>query len=276
MGKLIMIASGKGGTGKTTVTANVGAALSCKGHLTVVIDMDMGLRNLDVALGLESNIVYDVAEAIEGTCTLDDVLIKDTRFDNLYFIAAPQTRASIDADEEKISAFWENVKNRFDYCLADAPAGISGGFSYVIDHADSAIIVTLPETASLRDGDRVISIMEEKEIDDVKMIVNRIRPAMIERGIMMDVDRCVDMLGVPVLGIVPDDEELTVSNLRGEVAACNPKSKAGKAFVNIAGRICGEQIPVMDFDEKVGFFKRLKLALAGGSRNDDSQRRGRL
>ncbi|MDD6483127.1 MAG: septum site-determining protein MinD [Clostridiales bacterium] len=266
MGKIVMVASGKGGTGKTTATANIGAALALRGHLTAVIDMDIGLRNLDVALGLESNIVYDVAEAIEGTCSLDDVLIKDTRFENLYFAASPQTRSSIDANEERLREFWDNVRNRFEYCIVDAPAGISGGFSYVIDSADCAVIVTLPETASLRDGDRVISIMEQKGIEDIRMVINRVRPSMIERGIMMDADRCMDMLGVKMLGIVPDDEELIISNLRAELAISNPNSAAGRAFLNIAARLCGEEIPIMDISDKMGFFKRLGF-LFGGGRN---------
>lgn len=266
MGELITVASGKGGTGKTTVTANIGAALSLRGHLTVVVDMDMGLRNLDIALGLESNIVYDVAEAIEGSCTLDDVLIKDTRFENLYFIPSSQTRSDINADEEKIKAFWENVKNRFEYCIADSPAGLCGGFEYAANDTDRAIVVTLPETSALRDADRLISVLEKKEINDIKLIINRIKPDMIDLSIMPDVDSCMDMLGIEMLGIVPEDIELSISTLRGEPAVLNPDSKAGKAFSNIAARICGEYVPIMDIDEKPGFFRRLKNALTGGRR----------
>lgn len=263
MGELITVASGKGGTGKTTVTANIGAALSLRGHLTVIVDMDMGLRNLDIALGLESNIVYDVSEAIEGSCTLDDVLIKDTRFENLYFIPASQTRTNIEADEEKVKAFWEKVKNRFEYCIADSPAGLCGGFEYAADYSDRAIVVTLAETSSLRDADRLISVLEKKDIHDVKLVINRIKPEMIERSIMPDVDSCMDMLGIELLGIVPEDIELSISTLRGEPAVLNQNSKAGTAFLNIAARICGEYVPAMDINEKTSFFKKLKNALMG-------------
>jgi septum site-determining protein MinD len=258
MGEVIIVASGKGGTGKTTAVANLGAALATAGKLTVLVDMDMGLRNLDVALGLESDIVYDVSDIIDGTCTIDEVLIKDSRYENLYFIPAPQTRDASDLDEEKFSELWENLKNRFDYCIIDAPAGIDGGFKYALTGADRGIIVTLPETAALRDADRVISIFEDNGIEDIRLIINRVRVDMINRGIMMNVDDCMDMLSIPILGIVPDDVELLVSGLKGEIAVSNPVSKAGEAFSNVAKRIVGEIVPIMDFEEKEGILKRLK------------------
>jgi septum site-determining protein MinD len=258
MGEVIIVASGKGGTGKTTAVANLGAALATAGKLTVLVDMDMGLRNLDVALGLESDIVYDVSDIIDGTCTIDEVLIKDSRYENLYFIPAPQTRDASDLDEEKFSELWENLKNRFDYCIIDAPAGIDGGFKYALTGADRGIIVTLPETAALRDADRVISIFEDNGIEDIRLIINRVRVDMINRGIMMNVDDCMDMLSIPILGIVPDDVELLISGLKGEIAVSNPVSKAGEAFSNVAKRIVGEIVPIMDFEEKEGILKRLK------------------
>lgn len=258
MGKVIIIASGKGGTGKTTTTANLGAALAKRDNLVAVIDMDMGLRNLDVLLGLENSIVYDISDVIEGICTLDEALIKDTRYENLYFIPAPQTRGAVELKDKDVHKIWEQLSSRFDYCIVDAPAGVGGGFLYAAMSADSAVIVTMPELTALRDADRTISVLEDYGVSDIKVIINRVRADMIDKGIMMNMDDCVDMLQVPVLGIVPDDEELIISSLREENAIENENSKAGKAFLNIAARICGEEVPVMDFDEKHGFFGRLR------------------
>ena len=258
MGKIIIIASGKGGTGKTTTTANLGAALAVRGNLTAVVDMDMGLRNLDVILGLESSIVYDISDVIEGICSLDEALVKDKRYENLYFVPAPQTRDTSGMNEEKVRQTWEHLKSRFDYCIDDAPAGVDGGFLYAAMCADGAIIVTMPELTALRDADRAISVLEDMDISDIKVIINRVRADMIDRGIMMNMDDCVDMLQVPVIGIVPDDEELIVSALKGEIAVSNENSRAGRAFLNIAARILGEEVPVMDFDEKEGFLKKLR------------------
>lgn len=258
MGKIIIIASGKGGTGKTTTAANLGAALAEKGKLVVLVDMDMGLRNLDIALGLENSIVYDIADVIDGGCTLDEALIKDKRYENLYFIPAPQTRDASSLKEEDVRGVWASIKSRFDYCVADAPAGVDGGFTYAAMCADSAVIVTMPEITALRDADRAISVLEDMGITDIKVIINRIRTDMIDKGIMMNMDDCVDMLQVPVLGIIPDDEELIASALNGCLAVSDKNSKAGKAFWNITARLLGEEVPVMDFDEKDGFFKRMK------------------
>ena len=258
MGKIIMVASGKGGTGKTTTAANLGAALSMSGFSTVLVDMDIGLRNLDIALGLESNIVYDAIDAIEGRCSFDDVLIKHSLYENLYFIGAPQTRDIGEVDEEKTVEFWERIKNRFDYCLIDAPAGIVGcGFDYAIRGCDSAIIVTLAQITALRDADRAISVMEDNNIEDIRLIVNRIRPEMISKGIMMNVDECMDILSIPMLGIVPEDEELIAASLKGTLAVSDENSMAGKAFLNISKRICGESVPILKMEKKSSFLKQL-------------------
>ncbi len=257
MGKVIMVASGKGGTGKTTTAANLGAALSARGRLTVLVDMDMGLRNLDIALGLESGIVYDFMDMLDGRCTLDDVLVKADGYENLYFIAAPQTRPVSVIEEEKIKGFWDLLRNRFEFCVADSPAGIGAGFMYTAAGADTALIVTLAETASLRDADRAVSALVEKGIEDIKLIINRIRPEMIEKKLMLNADECMDMLSVPMIGIVEDDEELIRSALKGELAVNNPESHAGTAFKNIAARLCGEIVPIMEFKKK-SFWERLK------------------
>ena len=258
MGKIIVIASGKGGTGKTTAAANIGAVLAERGKLTAVVDMDMGLRNLDIVLGLESGIAYDVRDVIEGACEIDDALIRDARYENLYFLPSPQTRGAAGLDEDSVRRLWERMKSRFDYCIADAPAGLNGGFSYAAICADSAVIVTLPFLTALRDADRTASVLEDMGVTDIKVVINRVRPDMIDKGIMMNMDDCVDMLRLNPLGLVPDDEELMVSSLKGDLAVSNENSAAGAAFRNIAARIDGEETPIMDFEEKEGFLKRLK------------------
>ncbi len=257
MGKIIVIASGKGGTGKTTATANIGAALASRGKLTAVVDMDMGLRNLDIVLGLESSIVYDISDVIEGTCTLDEALIKDTRYENLYFMPSPQTRGAVTFDGDAVEKVWKQLASRFEYCLVDAPAGLDGGFLYASLCADSAIIVTVPFLTALRDADRTVSVLEDMGISDIRVVINYVRADMINRGIMMNMDDCVDMLQIPVLGIVPDDEELVLSFLERELAISNERSIAGKAFSNIAARILGEEVPVIDFDVKEGLLKKI-------------------
>lgn len=258
MGKIIIIASGKGGTGKTTAAANIGAALASKGKLVALVDMDMGLRNLDIVLGLESSIVYDISDVIDGACALDEALVKDRRYENLYFIPSPQTRAASSFEEERVRDVWQKIKSRFDYCIVDAPAGVDGGFTYAAMCADSAVIVTMPELTALRDADRAVSVLEDMGIEDIKAIINRIRVDMIDNGIMMNMDDCVDMLQIPVLGIVPDDVELVASALKGNLAVSDENSKAGRAFMNITERLLGSEVPIMDFDEREGFISRFK------------------
>lgn len=256
MGKVIMIASGKGGTGKTTAAANLGTAIAAAGKLTVLVDMDIGMRNLDVALGLENEILYDISDITDGVCSVDDVLVSGG--ENLYFLPAPQTKNPDDLDSEKLKELWETLRNRFEYCIVDCPAGLGGGFIHAAGGAGSAVVVTVPETAAMRDADRVISALEEFGIDDVHLVINRVRADMINQGIMMNVDDCVDVLSIPLIGIVPEDAELMISSLKGETAVSNPESRAGKAFSNIAYRIMGAEIPIMDFEEHIGIMGRLK------------------
>ena len=262
MGKIILIASGKGGTGKTTAAANIAAAISASDKLTLAVDMDIGLRNLDIALGLESSVVYDICDVIEGRCTLDEALIKDNTRGNLYILSAPQTRAAADFDRDAFSDLWQRLKDRFDYCVIDAPAGIGGGFEYALSGADAAVVVTTPEVSALRDADRVISVIEDCGLEDIRLILNRVRPDLIHNGVMMNADDCVDMLGIPILGIVPEDDELKIAALKGELAVSNNAS-AGIAFSNIAKRILGEEIPIMDFEVKTGFWGRLRHIFKG-------------
>ena len=258
MGKIILIASGKGGTGKTTAAANIAAAISASDKLTLAVDMDIGLRNLDIAFGLESSVVYDICDVIEERCTLDEALIKDSARENLYILSAPQTRGASEFDKSAFSDLWQRLKERFDYCVIDAPAGIDGGFEYSLDGADMAVIIATPEVSALRDADRVISVIEDSGIEEIKLVLNRVRPDLIHNGVMMNADDCVDMLGIPVLGIVPEDDGLKIAALRGELAVSDNALRAGEAFTNIAKRIMGYEVPVIEFEVKTGFFGRLR------------------
>ena len=260
MGKMIIIASGKGGTGKTTVTSHVGAALASKGRLTAVVDADAGFRNLDIALGLESNIVYDYSDFINDRVAFDDILVKSSDLENLYFVAAPQSEQTTDFDEERTELFWQSLKNRFDFVLADAPAGMGDGFMFAAKYADEAIIVSLAETASLSDADRVIAELEELGVEMVRLILNRINPELIEQKILMNVDDCMDVLSIPLLGIVPEDRSVTVSMTSGAPLMAAESFGAGMAFSNIADRLLGNQVPVMNFDKagKRGIWERIK------------------
>lgn len=260
MGKLIIIASGKGGTGKTTLTSHVGAALALSGRLTVLVDADAGFRNLDIALGLESSIVYDYSDYINGTSELDDILIKEPELENLYFIAAPQSVATTEFDEERTETFWKGLKNRFEFVLADAPAGMGDGFMFAAKYADEAVIVSLAETSSLRDADRVVSVLEDMGVETIRLVLNRLRPELIERGVMMNVDDCVDVLSIPILGLIPEDEAVAASMFCGKPKPDTAEPGAGRAFVNIASRLEGNQVSMMDLEygSKKGFLSRVK------------------
>ena len=260
MGKLIIIASGKGGTGKTTLASHVGAMLAEAGFLTVLVDADAGFRNLDIALGLESNIVYDYSDYINGSSELDDVITKSTDQENLYFVAAPQSVPTTDFDEEKTSEFWENLKNRFEYVIADAPAGMGDGFMFAAKYADEAVIISLAETSSLRDADRVISELENLGIEKIRLVLNRISPELIENNILMNIDDCIDVLSIPILGLIPEDGAVTESMVKGMPLIKAEGYGAGTAFKNIAERLRGNNVQMMRFDgnRKKGLFGRIK------------------
>ncbi len=246
MGKMIIIASGKGGTGKTTFTSQVGTQLASLGYLTVLVDADAGFRNLDIALGLESSVVYDYSDYMSGS-TLDDIMTKSHNTENLYFIAAPQRAATTDFDPERVKTFWENVKTRFDFVLADAPAGMGDGFMFAAEYADEAIIVSLPVASALRDADRVIESLENNGIENIRLVINRIKPQAIQDKIQMNIDDCIDVLSVPILGLVPDDNNVAAAASKGVAVECNGIG-SGQAFFNIARRIGGESVQMMDFN----------------------------
>ena len=262
MGKVYVITSGKGGVGKTTTTANIGTALAVKGFKVALIDADIGLRNLDLIMGLENRVVYDLVNVIEKKCKLKQALIKDKRQKELYMLPAAQTRDKDSISGEQMKALCDELKEDFDYILIDCPAGIEQGFKNAIAGADGAIVVTTPEVSAVRDADRIIGLLEANGLKKPKLIVNRIRVDMVKRGNMMSVDDITDLLAVDVIGIVPDDENIIITSNKGEPAAMNDKTLIGEAYRNIAGRICGEDIPYIKFDTE-SLISRIRKMFGG-------------
>lgn len=257
MSQVIVITSGKGGVGKTTTTANLGVGLSKLGKKVVLIDTDIGLRNLDVVLGLENRIVYDLVDVVTGVCTPKQAAIKDKRFDGLFLIPAAQTKDKDAVSEEQMKELCEKLRKDYDFIIIDCPAGIEQGFKNAIAGADKALIVTTPEVSAVRDADRIIGLLEANEIEEHYLIINRIRPDMVRRGDMMNVDDIIDILNIDLIGIVPDDQNIIISTNKGEPAVVNPKSLAGQGYRNITERLNGNNVPLMDLDENT-FFGRMK------------------
>ncbi len=262
MGKVYVITSGKGGVGKTTTTANIGTALAARGKKVVLIDADIGLRNLDLIMGLENRVVYDIVNVIEKKCRLKQALIKDKRQKELYMLPAAQTRDKDCVTAEQMKELCETLKKEFDYILIDCPAGIEQGFKNAIAGADEAIVVTTPEVSAVRDADRIIGLLEANGLKKPRLIVNRIRINMVKKGNMMGVEDIEELLAIGILGIVPDDENIIITSNKGEPAAMNEKTLIGEAYRNIAGRVCGEDIPFIKFDTE-NFITRVRKMFGG-------------
>jgi septum site-determining protein MinD len=257
MSEVVVITSGKGGVGKTTTTANVGTGLAKAGKKVVLIDTDIGLRNLDVVMGLENRIVYNLVDVIEGNCRIKQALIKDKRYPNLYLLPSAQTRDKTAVNPEQMAKLTKELKQEFDYILLDCPAGIEQGFKNAIAGADRAIVVTTPEVSAVRDADRIIGLLEANEIGKTELVVNRLRADMVKRGDMMSSDDVVEILAVDLLGVVPDDESIVVSTNQGEPLV-GSKALAGQAYENICRRIMGEEVPFLDLYQKNGILSKLK------------------
>jgi septum site-determining protein MinD len=253
MNKTIVITSGKGGVGKTTTVANLGTGLALEGKKVLLIDTDIGLRNLDVVLGLENRIVYDIVDVVEGTCRIKQALIKDKRYEGLYLLPAAQTRDKNAITPEQMKDLIKDLEQEFDYILLDCPAGIEQGFKNAIAGAQSAIIVTVPEVSSVRDADRIIGLLSANEIDDAVLLINRIRPFLVKKGDMLAIDDTLEVLGLDLIGVVPDDESIIRSTNLGEPAVTDKKSLAGKAYRNITKRILGEEVPLLELEDRGGF-----------------------
>ena len=263
MSEVIVVTSGKGGVGKTTTSANIGCGLALEGKKVVLVDSDIGLRNLDVVMGLENRIVYDLVDVIEGTCRLKQALIKDKRYPGLFLLPAAQTRDKNAVSPEQMKKLCQNIKDMgFEYIIIDCPAGIEQGFKNAVAGADRAVVVTTPEVSAVRDADRIIGLLEANGISNPGLIVNRLRVDMVKRGDMMSVDDVKEILSVDVLGGVPDDEDVVITTNKGEPAVTEENSRAGRAYRNITLRLMGEEVPFMDLSENEGFFGRLKKIFA--------------
>ncbi|WP_139990976.1 MULTISPECIES: septum site-determining protein MinD [Paenibacillus] len=263
MGEAIVVTSGKGGVGKTTTSANLGTALALLGKKVCMVDTDIGLRNLDVVMGLENRIIYDLVDVAEGRCRLNQALVKDKRFDELYMLPAAQTKDKDSVTPEQVRNMILELKKDHDYVIIDCPAGIEHGFRNAIAGADRAIVITTPENAAVRDADRVIGLLEQEKIPS-KLIINRIRQNMMKTGEMLDIDEICQVLAVDLVGIVPDDEKVISAANNGEPTVMNPASRAAIAYRNIARRILGDMVPLMLLDEKAGAFKRFRKFLGIG------------
>lgn len=253
---VITITSGKGGVGKTTAVANLSAALAMQGKQVVAIDSDIGLRNLDVVMGLENRIVYDLVHAVEGACRLRQAMIRDKRLEGLYLIPAAQSRDKTAVSPQDMITICQQLRPDFDFVLIDSPAGIEQGFKNAIAPADQVLIITTPEVSAVRDADRIIGLIEADEKGPARLIVNRLRPDMVQRGDMLDTTDVIDVLAIDLLGVVPDDESIIVSTNRGVPAVLEDNSRAGQAFRNIAGRILGQDIPLMEMETPPSWLQR--------------------
>lgn len=257
MGEVFVVTSGKGGVGKTTTTANIGTGLAALGKRVALLDTDIGLRNLDVVMGLENRIVYDIVDVAHGNCKLKQALIKDKRFENLFLLPAAQTKDKNAVSVEQMQEICQALKEDFDYVVLDCPAGIEQGFKNAIAGADWAIVVTNPEVSAVRDADRIIGLLEANGLSEPKLIINRVRNNMVKQGDMMSVEDMLDILAIKLLGVVPEDDSIVISTNRGEPAVLDEQSKAGQAYRNITKRLLGEEVPLMNLDIEESFMSKL-------------------
>lgn len=258
MSEVIVITSGKGGVGKTTTSANLGCALAHMGKSIAILDADIGLRNLDLVLGLEKRIIFDLLDVIEGRCKLDKALIKDRRFENLCILPATQNKDKDAVTPEQMVWLCNQLKESYDYVLIDCPAGIEQGFKNAIAGATSAIIVTTPEVSAIRDADRIVGLLESNGLRNCSVVINRVRPKMVEQGDMLGIEDVLDVLSIPLLGVIPDDESVVINTNKGEPLVLDKSSISGKAFKNIAKRVTGEEVPVLDLSSSNTLLDRLK------------------
>jgi septum site-determining protein MinD len=255
--KIITVTSGKGGVGKTTATANIAVALAQLGQRVVCLDADIGLRNLDVVMGLENRIVYDLVDIIEGRCRLKQAMIRDKRFEDLHLIPAAQTRDKNAISPSDMMKLGEELREEADWVIIDSPAGIERGFRNAIAPADEILVITNPDVSAVRDADRIIGIIEAEQKEPAKLIINRLNPGMIQRGDMLDAQDVLELLAIKLIGIVPEDETVIVSTNIGKPVALDEKSQAGQAFRNISRRLMGDEVPLLNLDYKDDFLHKI-------------------
>lgn len=260
MSKVIVITSGKGGVGKTTCTANIGAGLAKMNKKVVLIDTDIGLRNLDVVMGLENRIVYNLVDVVEGNCRIRQALIKDKHQPNLFLLPAAQTRDKSAVSPEQMRKLVDDLKPIFDYIILDCPAGIEQGFRNACAAADHAIVITTPEVSAIRDADRIIGLLEADGLRNIDLIINRIRIDMVKKGDMMSVEDVTDILSANLLGALPDEEEIVIASNHGETIVGND-TIAGRAYLNICSRLEGETVPLENLEKPVTFRSRLSALI---------------
>lgn len=261
MGEVIVVTSGKGGVGKTTTTANLGAALAGSGRKTVIVDMDLGLRKLDIAIGIADRVVYNVVDVIKKRCALSDALIKDKRFGELYLLPASQSENKLAIDPDEMKVLCRELSQRFDFVLIDSPAGVERGFENSVSGADSAVVVVTADAASLRDADRIADILTEQyRIRNIRVLVNRYRPDLVRSGAMIGIESVISMLRIGVVGIVPEDDAVITAASKNMPVISIPESRAAKCFENTAKRIAGADVPLTRFKND-GVFKRIFKAI---------------
>lgn len=258
MAEIIAIASGKGGVGKSTTTANIGTALAIMGKKVLLIDGDIGLRNLDVILGLQDLVSYDYNDVITGQCTVEQAILKDERHIGLHLLPAPQNVDISDIDKEKLNSLIDSLNPYYDYILIDCPAGIHDGFMLMSEKAEKAIIIATPEHISIRDADMTVSKLEDLQFSEIYLIINKIRVDMVKNGEMVGIDDIINVIAVPLIGAIPDDKQIIYANNIGKPIVTKPKSRAGQAYANIAKRITGAKVPILQDEKKrrFGIFRK--------------------
>ena len=256
MSEVIVITSGKGGVGKTTTVANIGTGLAMLGKKVVVVDTDIGLRNLDVVLGLENRIVYNLVDVINGSCRLRQALIKDKRHPELCLLPSAQTKDKSAVSPEQMIKLTDDLREQFDYIILDCPAGIEQGFQNAIAGADRALVVTTPEVSAIRDADRIIGLLEANGFKQMDLIINRLRMDMVKRGDMMSAQDVVDILAIPLIGIIPDDENVVIATNQGEPLV-GSDSPAGQAYANVVQRVEGREVPFLNFEKGISFWTKV-------------------
>lgn len=259
-GQVVVITSGKGGVGKTTTVTNVSMGLAQLGCKVVAMDLDIGLKKLDLIMGLENRVIYDIVQVMEGECTIKQALVKDRRFPNLFMLPAAQTRNKEDINEDQVRSLCSDLKKEFDFVIVDSPAGIEQGFRNAIAAADWAVVVTNPEVSAVRDADRIIGMLESAQFKNIKLVINRIRPEMVRDGDMLSIDDLLNHLCIDLIGIVPEDDGVVISTNTGEPIILSQRSLAGRAFHNIARRFTKEEVPFLNLNHTDSLWERLKNA----------------
>lgn len=256
-GRVITVTSGKGGVGKTTFSANVSAALAVLGHKTIAVDTDVGLRNLDIIMGLENRIVFDLVDVVEGRCRLPKACVRDKRHETLHLLPAAQTRDKSAVSPDAMEKICDELRQMFDFIVIDSPAGIEGGFQNAIAGADEVVIVSTPHVSSIRDADRVIGLLEAADKQRIRLVANRLQTDLVRRGDMLDISDMLEILAVELLGVIPEDEYIVVAGNRGELVSLNTVSQAGQAYKNIARRLLGEEVPMLQLQNSRSLLQRL-------------------